>query len=275
MPNYVQLGFDPAYGTPIFPFYVVISLDLTPPQLNVVPAEGTVGQIPFTIYFTSDEPATVYYKVNGGDPDPGQPGTMVSSTPFQITLNSPGSHTFAYMTLDDVGNMSAVKYITYYTSASYALYKVYPPVGPTIGGTIITVTGDGLNFGAKILIDREAIPTEYGGNHKVLYGSTLPKEEGSYNVQIDDPLNGLSTILLNAFTYVEPKYEERLDEVPLEPGEVRKHVFQTDVGPMILIRSYVENYDVDNLTESRVNELGVKLMFQTTEEHFPGKITVE
>lgn len=275
MSNYVQLGFDPTYGTPTMPFYVVIGLDLTPPQLFVSPAEGSVGQVPFTIYFTSNEPATVYYKVDGGDPEPGSPGTMTASTPFQLTLNTPGNHVIAYITLDDVGNMSTVKYITYFTSATYALYKIYPPVGPTIGGTRVTVTGDGLSFGAKILIDGEVIPTEYGGEHKILYGTTLPKDEGSYNVQIDDPVHGMSTILLNAFTYIEPKYEERLEDIPLVPGEVRKHVFETDVGPMILTRTYVENYDIDNLSEDRVKELGFKLMLQTSEEQFPGKVTVE
>lgn len=255
--------------------YVIINLDKTPPNIGVSPASNTMGRTPFTIYFASDEYATVYYTLNGSTPVPGNAGTFEGTVPFQHIINEMGNYRVNYYGIDDVGNPSTIKSVVYYVTHGLAIYDINPKIGYTVGGTVVTVTGESINFGSTILIDGEAIPTTYGGQHKKLIGKTLPKAEGTYNVQIDDPIQGLSSILMDAFTFIEPALEPKIIETEMVIGEIRKSLFDTDEGPMILERKLVENFDIEDMLEGLIKDSSVKEQINNTKNAFPSKVVLE
>lgn len=253
---------------------IVLTLDTTPPNLIMSPASGSSGVVPFTIYFTSDDPATVYYRADGGTPTIGGPGTNVAYTPFQITITELGTHNISYIAIDDVGNVSEVQSVTYDTQGGYSILGVHPTVVSTVGGETVKITGRNFNFGASVLINGELVPTSYIGSTE-LTAKTLPLAEGIYHVQVNDPVNGPSILLLNAITFLEPEDEVTVSDPPYEVGETRKHLFETDQGPMLLESTLVENYDYDTIVQSQAEELGLTLQMEQNFDAYPAQIETE
>ena len=178
------------------------------------------------------------------------------------------------MTYDGVGNYGTINTITYYSSPSYTLYAMRPRLGYTIGNTEITVRGAGFSPQSVILINGEDIPTSYGGPN-ILYGNSLPLPEGNYDVQISDPEHGLSVTLIQYFMVVPPPQVVIPTEPEMRVGEIRKHIFDTDQGQMVLVRRMIGNFDVENILENSLKEMCVKQRMSLTMDSFPQRPNLE
>jgi len=252
---------------------IVINFDASAPNIIVSPAKDSAIEFPFTVFITSDEPATVYYRFDHLIPIPGQPGVNVTTTPFQFMVNANGEHRITLVAHDDVGNVSDVFRYKFIGTGGYTIYGVSPTFGFSQGGTQIEVSGDGYNPGSVVLLNKEELSTRYISPTK-LVATTLPLDQGVYDVQVNDPVNGLSIILPAAYSVLE-KFEERVEDDPLLAGETRKHVFETTEGPMVLTRENKDNFDANDLVELQIKELGVALQIRQNYSELPKTITTE
>lgn len=79
--------------------------DVTPPVTTATPPGGTVIAAPFYVRLETDEPATIYYTVDGSEPDTDSPSEESPAEVFGIVPDGELKH-FA---IDRAGNREAVK----------------------------------------------------------------------------------------------------------------------------------------------------------------------
>lgn len=84
---------------------VTLKYDISPPATTVTPADGTYD-VPQTVTLTTNEPATIYYTLDGSPPTSDSP---VYSAPLVISAAT----TLRYFAVDSVGHAEAVKSATY------------------------------------------------------------------------------------------------------------------------------------------------------------------
>jgi len=250
--------------------YVLINLDTVTPDVQVYPGQSISGLVPFSIVITSGSvDGTVFYTLNGQEPVPGSPYTFSRVPPFQVVINSPGTYQFKYFIRDEVGNRTPTARIVYTTYLAYAATAIAPRAGTTLGGTMIAVSGHGFNPGAFVIIGDQPLPTTFV-NHDRLVAKTLPvSEAGTFSIKVDDPINGVSNILDNVYTFIEPSEIVTIADPALQPGEVRKNMFETTTGTMVLTRKMVTNYSIDNVVELRAKALGFNAQIAVNNGNYP------
>jgi hypothetical protein len=252
--------------------FVVINLDLTVPDISVVPGYSTSGPAPFDVYVTfSDVNSTVFYTTNNQAPVVGSPGTRYSDIPFRLTFNTKGIYFFKYFIVDEAGNSSEIKTIRYIVVSTFELSTVTPRISYTTGNSKINIYGEGFNPNAVILIGGLAIKTEYVSNEHLI-GTTLPMNTGSYDVIVNDPVNGLSNVLPGAFAYVQKEISERPVEETLAIGETRKNTFETESGTMVLTRKKINKFDIDSLMELKIKDGAINRYMLLTRGGMPTQV---
>ena len=109
------VGFDPA--------------DKIAPVTTISPAGGRSREpIPSTVRLTTDEPARIYYTLDGSDPDPTGPGEPSPVTVIGVEQGT----TLRYFAVDRAGNQEAVAEATYDSD-------VTPP--PPVTGLTVSLAG--------------------------------------------------------------------------------------------------------------------------------------
>ena len=78
-----------------------ITIDRTAPVVSASPAGGTYAEAQ-TVILSADEPAQIYYTMDGSDPDT---GLAAYSAPLNITETT----TLKFMAVDNAGNASPIK----------------------------------------------------------------------------------------------------------------------------------------------------------------------
>lgn len=95
--------------------------DTTPPITIASPASGTYGSTQ-TVTLTANEPATIYYSVDGADPVAGAANTISAPSPVTGIVVNAGTSVIKFFAVDMSQNKETVKQETY----------VVDPVSPTI-----------------------------------------------------------------------------------------------------------------------------------------------
>src|SRR4030067_2868229 len=112
-----------------------IIFDTTPPSTTASPASGGFPG-PLTITLTTDEPATMYYTIDGSAPSP---PSYIYSAQISITENT----TLKYFAVDSLGNQESVKTGSYginvidlIVSSLSAPSSIYTGVSYTVSNTV-------------------------------------------------------------------------------------------------------------------------------------------
>lgn len=86
--------------------------DTTPPVTVASPPGGDYIDPPLVV-LTASEPATIYYSLDGNDPDIGQANTRSGSSPIAGILIQPGQTTLKFFAIDRAGNRERVRTAVY------------------------------------------------------------------------------------------------------------------------------------------------------------------
>ncbi|MBJ6724765.1 putative Ig domain-containing protein [Geomesophilobacter sediminis] len=114
---------------------VIYTIDMVPPSLTASPAPGAYSSAQQVI-LSSNEPATIYYTLDGTDPT-----TSATKTTFASAISLTRNSTLRYYGIDTVGNASAVQSATYLIDASLPSALWHPTQGPE-GGDVSAIAID-------------------------------------------------------------------------------------------------------------------------------------
>jgi hypothetical protein len=92
--------------------------DVTPPVVSIQPAAGSYTSVVF-VSLTANEPATIYYSLDGSDPTT---GGLIYTGAFNLNKSA----TVKYFGVDAAGNKSAVQFVDY--TINIPVVDVTPPV---------------------------------------------------------------------------------------------------------------------------------------------------
>lgn len=112
--------------------------DTTAPTTTTNPGGGTYGSVQ-SVTLTANEPATIFYSLDGVDPSVGAPNTFSAPSPISGIQMNPGAGVLKFFGIDGAGNREAVKTQTYVVDlVSPSLSLRTPPPGPI--GLLATAT---------------------------------------------------------------------------------------------------------------------------------------
>jgi hypothetical protein len=133
----------------------------------------------------------------------------------QITIANPGAYDYACRfsmdsgdtwvvadgngTTDGYSSANAGK-ASVETAGAFRVRSVTPPAGTILGGTPLTVSGDGFESGAAVQIDGQALSTTFVDAH-TLRATTPAHAPGAVTVAVKNPSNDTAE-LANGFSYV-------------------------------------------------------------------------
>lgn len=191
-----------------------ITIDHTPPVISVVPAGDTFSD-PVQVTLTTDEPATIYYTLDGSEPD-------INAEQYTTPLNISEDTSLGLMAIDEAGNQSASQTETYTFEAADIAVTIQTDKGRQLNGVrVYAFTSSG----------------SYTGNHAVTDGQGEAHfdpelfSEGTYQFRAD--------YLGNQFWSVEvtlPDNHSVTLEIPEEPVTV---TVETAAGAVENVRVYL------------------------------------
>lgn len=79
----------------------VYTIDTTPPNSVANPPGGTYSE-PQTVSMSTNEPSTLYYSIDGGDPDVGKTNTVAAPSPATVTISR--DTVLKFFAVDTAGN---------------------------------------------------------------------------------------------------------------------------------------------------------------------------
>jgi hypothetical protein len=96
---------------------------------------------------------------------------------------------------------------TYGRAAPLSLTSIAPNAGATAGGTLLTIAGDGFQFGARVTLDGVDTPVRYQLVGTTLDLATPPHRAGAVDVVVINP-DGQVARLDAAFTYASSPFSD-------------------------------------------------------------------
>ncbi|MFH1155319.1 MAG: chitobiase/beta-hexosaminidase C-terminal domain-containing protein [Pseudomonadota bacterium] len=156
--------------SPALEFFIdrQVSIDQTPPQLTISPPGGEYCQ-PQTITLAADEPAQIYYTLDGTDPDP-------NANPYDGPFLVDSASTLNCIGTDTAGNTSEMVSHTYTFSPCVLTVHVASGSGAVFGGIEVLVYD-----GAGEFTDILAV-TDSSGNAVFDSDTVIP---GDYTFRVD------------------------------------------------------------------------------------------
>ena len=83
---------------------------MTPPNTTAEPSGGTYNSV--TVTLTANEPATIYYTIDGTDPTT-ESNVFNPDSPIQIPADEDRTIELRFFTIDTAGNQEDIKTETY------------------------------------------------------------------------------------------------------------------------------------------------------------------
>lgn len=146
------------------------AVDTTAPITTAAPGGGTYG-IGQTVRLTSNEAATIYYSVDGTDPDPGAAGTLSGSTPVTGIAVGGGTTVLKFFAIDVAANREATRTETYVVDLSAPTISLNGPAPDPVGLLATATVGWQTDEGGSYAVELGGTGTP--GSGTVLSGGVV------------------------------------------------------------------------------------------------------
>jgi hypothetical protein len=142
--------------------------------------------------------------VNYGDGSGTQPLTLDPGNTFSLshTYNTPGAYTLTVTITDNTGNVGTGTMPIYVLSAVPTVTSLSPTVGPTGGGTLVTVTGTNFNTATAVYFGGVAATSFTITSNTGLIATTPAQAAGTIDVTVENPAGTSALGSGDRFTYV-------------------------------------------------------------------------
>ncbi|MDE2785529.1 MAG: FG-GAP-like repeat-containing protein [Chloroflexota bacterium] len=112
--------------------------------------------------------------------------------------------------------------------------SLYPPAAATSGGSLVTVTGSGLEAGSRVIIGGQEAPVLEFLDSRAITIETPPRPAGVVDVMITNP-DGRSGTLPGGFTYRQPLFTEVAAEAGVAFQHFRDPVDRIPLGAGVVV----------------------------------------
>jgi YVTN family beta-propeller protein len=224
--------------------------DTIAPITAASPGGGTYGSVR-SVTLTSNESATIYYSLDGVDPNVGAPNTISGPSPISGIQMSAGTQVLKFFGIDGAGNRESVKAQTYVidlVSPNISLTTPAPdPIGLLANGTVNWQSNEA---GSYIV--------ELGGNGTIGSGTQLTAGTVAANTPVSQTVAGTrlsysgatplwiyvtdgvghigsTSVSLNLKPRVPINVGGELRQVAVLPGGLKTYVARTDANAVAVI----------------------------------------
>ena len=252
-------------------FYVVINLNEVEHNIVLSPNFNRVGPLPFCIYLTADAYNKIHYTLDGSEPVIGAENTTEVRLPFLLEITEAETLELRFLATPEQENPNPIKNLYYYNKWAVDLPRVRPDQVLTMAPTKLQISGTGAMLDSTVIVNGESYDFELSGDNLT---GTIPRlETGVYDTTINI-INDISYVIYRSLESITPEVVLD-DEDPLIEDKTVKTLFETTNGPMVLHRTLVKNYDIENIAENMIKQICMTEKLSIFEDDYPQEIDME